>query len=139
MQQSLNKTGFTIVELLIVVVVIAILASITIVSYSGINARAKESSIVSNLNTFSNKYQQLKILNSDTGVPTSEFNSIGTVFPDNFTIFIRQLTLAGKVTSFCADTSADATQPRYFINSTDRTTPTKGICTGASSGQYTLE
>lgn len=35
--------GFTIVELLIVVVVIAILASITIVSYNGISARAKTS------------------------------------------------------------------------------------------------
>lgn len=35
-----NKSGFTIVELLIVVVVIAILAAITIVSYNGIQARA---------------------------------------------------------------------------------------------------
>ena len=32
--------GFTIVELLIVIVVIAILAAITIVAYSGITARA---------------------------------------------------------------------------------------------------
>lgn len=39
-----RKSGFTIVELLIVVVVIAILASITIVSYSGIRQRAEESS-----------------------------------------------------------------------------------------------
>ena len=36
-----NNVGFTIVELLIVVVVIAILASITIVSYNGIQSRAK--------------------------------------------------------------------------------------------------
>lgn len=36
--------GFTIVELLIVVVIIAILASITIVAYNGIQARAKDSS-----------------------------------------------------------------------------------------------
>lgn len=35
-----NKSGFTIVELLIVVVVIAILAAITIVSYNGIQSRA---------------------------------------------------------------------------------------------------
>ena len=41
-----NKTtkGFTIVELLIVVVVIAILAAITIVSYNGITARANAAS-----------------------------------------------------------------------------------------------
>jgi len=38
-----KNTGFTIVELLIVIVVIAILAAITIVSYNGIQARAKTS------------------------------------------------------------------------------------------------
>jgi len=43
MQWGKKQTGFTIVELLIVVVVIAILAAITIVSYNGIQNRAKES------------------------------------------------------------------------------------------------
>ena len=37
-----NKSGFTIVELLIVIVVIAILAAITIVAYNGIQARARD-------------------------------------------------------------------------------------------------
>jgi prepilin-type N-terminal cleavage/methylation domain-containing protein len=44
-----KTAGFTIVELLIVVVVIAILAAITIVSYNGITARANESAIKSEL------------------------------------------------------------------------------------------
>jgi prepilin-type N-terminal cleavage/methylation domain-containing protein len=44
MQWAKNKhTGFTIVELLIVVVVIAILAAITIVAYSGIQQQARDS------------------------------------------------------------------------------------------------
>lgn len=38
---NLNQKAFTIVELLIVIVVIAILASITIVSYNGVQNRAK--------------------------------------------------------------------------------------------------
>lgn len=42
-----DKSGFTIVELLIVVVVIAILAAITIVAYNGIQNRAKKSSAIS--------------------------------------------------------------------------------------------
>lgn len=42
-----TSKGFTIVELLIVVVVIAILAAITIVSYSGISQRAKTSKSLS--------------------------------------------------------------------------------------------
>src|SRR5690606_38518994 len=43
--------GFTIVELLIVIVVIAILATITIISYNGITKLAKESSLKSDLRT----------------------------------------------------------------------------------------
>lgn len=38
---SKTKSGFTIVELLIVIVVIAILAAITIVAYNGIQGRSK--------------------------------------------------------------------------------------------------
>ena len=42
---ALSRKGFTIVELLIVIVVIAILATITIVSYSGIQQRARNAAI----------------------------------------------------------------------------------------------
>lgn len=41
-----GKPGFTIVELLIVVVIIAILAAITIVTYSGIQQRASNTAII---------------------------------------------------------------------------------------------
>ncbi|MGB3945814.1 MAG: prepilin-type N-terminal cleavage/methylation domain-containing protein [Candidatus Saccharimonadales bacterium] len=41
MQKS--RSGFTIVELLIVIVIIGILASITIVAFSGVQARARDS------------------------------------------------------------------------------------------------
>lgn len=41
-----KRTGFTIVELLIVIVVIAILAAITVVSYSGIQQSANNTAII---------------------------------------------------------------------------------------------
>ena len=44
-----NKTGFTIVELLVVIVVIGILAAITTISYNGITKRAAEVAIASDL------------------------------------------------------------------------------------------
>lgn len=47
--------GFTIVELLVVIVVIGILATLTILSYSGIQSRATVASINSNLSQTSNK------------------------------------------------------------------------------------
>ena len=45
---SVKNRGFTIVELLIVIVVIGILAAITIVSYTGLSARAKTARAQSN-------------------------------------------------------------------------------------------
>jgi prepilin-type N-terminal cleavage/methylation domain-containing protein len=44
--QASNRRGFTIVELLIVVVVVGILAAITIVSYGGVKQRATNTAIV---------------------------------------------------------------------------------------------
>ena len=48
-----RKTGFTIVELLIVIVVIAILASITVVAYTGIQSQAKDAIRKNDLSTIS--------------------------------------------------------------------------------------
>lgn len=59
-----RQTGFTIVELLIVIVVIGILATITVVSYSGIQDGAKRSALQSDL---TNASRQLKIDQVNTG------------------------------------------------------------------------
>lgn len=55
--------GFTIVELLIVVVVIAILAAITIVAYNGIQQQAQRSVVASDVRNMTQKLEEYKILN----------------------------------------------------------------------------
>lgn len=52
-----KQTGFTIIELLIVIVVIAILAAISVVAYSGIQNRAYASAIQSDLKSIATKIE----------------------------------------------------------------------------------
>lgn len=59
-----KQRGFTIVELLIVIVVIAILAAITIVAYNGIQNRGKASSAASLANVVVKKLEAYNTLNS---------------------------------------------------------------------------
>jgi len=54
-QKQTKARGFTIVELLIVIVVIAILAAITIVAYNGIQTRARTSAAQAASNTLIKK------------------------------------------------------------------------------------
>ena len=56
--------GFTIVELLIVIVVIAILAAISIVAYNGIQSRAKNTKTI---NATTAWIKAIKMYNTDTG------------------------------------------------------------------------
>jgi prepilin-type N-terminal cleavage/methylation domain-containing protein len=65
------QQGFTIVELLIVIVVIAILAAITIVSYNGITARANTSSAQSAASTVIKKAEAYNADASTSGYPTT--------------------------------------------------------------------
>lgn len=60
-----KQAGFTIVELLIVIVVIGILAAITIVAYNGIQERAKFTRVQSDLKNINTA---LQIYHADEGV-----------------------------------------------------------------------
>jgi len=72
-----RQTGFTIVELLIVVVVIAILAAITIVSYNGITNRANDTAVQSDLRNLGGKTLQFMQLNGDALPSVSDLVGMG--------------------------------------------------------------
>lgn len=65
--------GFTIVELLIVIVVIAILAAIVTVAYNGVSNQAKESALKSDLQT---AMQQIQIIKAQTDAFPSDLSNI---------------------------------------------------------------
>ena len=99
-----NK-GFTIVELLIIIVVIAILASITIVAYNGIQARAKDSQRLADIAAISKALELYKIQNGQ--YPAAVGNSTGgwevSSNPNGNQPFLKSLVDAGIVSSVPVD------------------------------------
>ena len=83
---QLKRSGFTIVELLIVIVVIAILAAITIVSYNGVTSRARDAVMKSDISSWKTK-AQLHML--DAGISC----------PDNYVFVYGNATLG--TSDFC--------------------------------------
>lgn len=89
--QSKNTQGFTIVELLVVIVVIGVLAAITIVSYTGVQQRAVAASLISDLDNASKQLKLFQIDNSTSDYPNT-INCTGDT-----------------ATNKCLNTSADTT------------------------------
>jgi len=102
-----NNAGFTIVELLIVVVVIAILAAITIVAYNGIQNRAKTSAAQSALSSALKKINLYAVDNADQYPPS--LAAAGITNTDN-------LQYTGGGSTFCV--TATAQNISYFQSNT---------------------
>ena len=117
-----KERGFTIVELLVVIVVIGILAAITIVSYTGITARANTSKAQSNSNSVASVADTYAADSANAGYPSlANLNSYTTMtrVPTGITV------IAGAAAAL---SSTNATT--HIIYQVDGTTPLTGACIG---------
>jgi len=97
--------GFTIVELLIVIVVIAILATISIVAYNGIQNRANDSAVQTDLKNIAKQFELYKVDNDVYPIGTSQIgplklkvskNAYGSGFQSNaYNMLYCRVTLEG--------------------------------------------
>lgn len=78
-----KQHGFTIVELLIVIVVIGILAAITIVVFNGIQSRAQLAAVKSDSNQ---AQKQIELFVAETGTPPASINDCPTPASGNICV-----------------------------------------------------
>jgi prepilin-type N-terminal cleavage/methylation domain-containing protein len=109
--RSYFSPAFTIVELLVVIVVIAILATITIVSYTGITKQATTSSVQSNLKQLTTTIDLDHATNSTYPATSSAINS-GKGFPQTsgITYFYNSL---DNNTNYCASATGSGITYHY--------------------------
>ena len=119
-----NTRGFTIVELLIVIVVIAILAAITIVGYNGITQNANSSAAASSARQAA---QKVRIAVAQDGATPAELKDVGITDNGSISYQYRVLSTADK---FCV--TATSGQVSFYVLGDG--TPTKGACAGHGEG-----
>ena len=119
-----NKAGFTIVELLIVVVVIAILAAITIVAYNGIQNRAKQSAAQSAASQVTKKVMSYAVLNADQYPATLAAVDISNSGDTSYQYSVNN---SGSSKTYCVTTTVNAIS---YFSSNAQTAPAVGACPG---------
>lgn len=118
-----RRRGFTIVELLIVVVVIAILAAITIVAYNGITNRSKASAAATSADQAAKKVIAYAITNSDTYPPSLADAGV----TDGSSTYQYRVDNSANPKTFCL--TATTSNVSYFVSSASAS-PSSGACAG---------
>ncbi len=121
-----KQSGFTIVELLIVIVIIAILAAITIVAYNGIQDRAKATSVQSAASQAAKRVMQFYIERADT-YPANQAAFDALVSSGGSASYQYSANNSANPKTFCI--TATVQNLSYYISSTV-TSPTVGSCQG---------
>lgn len=96
------RKGFTIVELLIVIVVIAILAAITIVAFNGIQERARASALQSDVSQALKKIEAYRV-SSGTDQYPPDLATVGVVGSNGATLSYNLMGSSAK--EYCVASS----------------------------------
>ena len=128
--QQTKQKGFTIVELLIVIVVIGILAAITIVAYNGIQKRATETVLKSDLSQAARFLESKNITNDEYPIGDGgNGESIGLKTSGGTTF---QYT--SDSVSYCLTGTTGNKVPAYIVTN-ENSTPHEGVCPGHTGAQ----
>lgn len=119
--------GFTIVELLIVVVVIAILATVTVVAYNGIKNRATDSSLKSITSQAGKKVLSYASLNNDQFPPETSYQS-DLSLPNNSAQATYDYYTSDDRKSFCISVTDTTKSPKQAYTLTSTGQITQGRC-----------
>lgn len=115
-----QKSGFTVIELLIVIIVIAILAAITLTAFSSVQQRSRESSVKSALSQAKRKLEAHKVDNS--GYPLT--GSLASAQIRDSSDITYQYTSNGS--TYCMT----VTNANVSFQATESTVATSGGCAG---------
>lgn len=122
-----KRLGFTMVELIIVIVVIGILSTIVVVSYNGIANRSKTVGLQSDLITAANKLDKIK---SDRGAYPADLTaaqSAGLSFASDIT---PQYSFFGKIANVSGHYCLTLTRDNISSHIASGGVPTRGPCVG---------
>jgi len=118
-----KQSGFTIVELLVVIVVIAILATISIVTYNGVQNRARDSKAAINANTVQKAAEAYFADNSAYPTTKAMFSSSIITLPSSISLLTSASPSAIPNPTLSPATGENSILYRYIL--------TSGVATGA--------
>jgi prepilin-type N-terminal cleavage/methylation domain-containing protein len=134
-----NKQGFTIVELLIAVVIVAILATLPVAAFSGAQQRGRDTQRVSDMNTIVKALEMYKIQTGSYPAPsttnTIESWEVSSKSPNQF---LSSLKTTGVIKAVPVDPVNNDTRTPKLIYKYYRYTAGTNGCSPARGAYYVL-